>query len=196
MRQGWGMQGEATRLLRDIRSGQPGSVNALLCMIYHDLHEIADQLMRHERADHTLQPTILVNESFLRLIGQEETEWKSRAHFLAVAARQMRRILIDHAKGHNAQKRGGGVNGRVLREDAIFDSTERAELLALHEALERLHRFNPQGAAVVELRFFAGMTSEEIAEYLQVSKRTVAYKWESARAWLAKELRPSDESGG
>lgn len=190
------MQGETTRLLHQAVNGNQNAMTELLAMIYQDLHAIADQFMRRERVDHTLQPTILVNDSFFKLINQQETEWQGRAHFLAVAARQMRRILIDHAKGVHAQKRGGTKSPRLLRQDIPMTEFDRAELLALHEAINRLSRFNPQGAAVVELRFFAGMNSDEIAEFLHISKRTVAYKWESARAWLAKELRKGDASQG
>jgi len=181
-------QAEVTTVLDQVRAGDPGARERLVGLVYDELRRIAAGLMTHERDDHTLQPTALVHEAWIKLARQEDAHVADRAHFLALAATAMRRILVNHAEARRAHKRGGGGERVTLFEGAsVFE--ERAEdLVALDEALERLAARDPQKARIVELRFFAGLTNEEAAEALAVSTRTVERGWRFARAWLAKEL--------
>jgi RNA polymerase sigma factor (TIGR02999 family) len=171
-----------------IRSDSPELADALP-HVYDELRRLARSYLRRERADHTLQPTALVHEAYLRLQGQRNIEWQNRAQFFAMSAKFMRRILLDHAKGHRAAKRGGGEAARVSL-DAALEVFERREFpaLALNEALENLERIDPRQAQVVELRFFGGLNTDEISEVLQISPATVKRDWNFAKLWLEREL--------
>jgi RNA polymerase sigma factor (TIGR02999 family) len=180
---------DITRILQDCRNGgNPGATDRLVEALYPELRKVARALMRRERPDHTLQPTALVGEVFLRLVDQTRIEWRDRAHFLGVAARVMRQVLVDHARRRAAGKRGAGVRRVAFDESLGHGLPKDVEILALHEALTRLSEIDPRGAQVVELRVFGGSTVEEIARTLGVSKRTVDDDWAVARMWLAREL--------
>lgn len=179
--------GEITQLLKQLSHGDREAEARLVPLVYEQLRHLAIRYMRGERQDHTLQPTALVHEAYLKLIEQRRVSWESRAHFYCVAARLMRRILIDHARDVKAVKRGGG--DKVPLEDCLVYSEERpGELLAIDEALSRLSDLAPRQGRVVELRFFGGCSEEEIAKILEVSVRTVKRDWRVARAWLFAEL--------
>lgn len=181
------------RLLQEVDRGSPGAVERLTALLYDDLREIGGHLLRAERADHTLQPTALVNEAYLRLVGQRDVSWSGRAHFLAVAARVMRRVLVDHARRRAAAKRDPR---RLLTgwQSAPAD-TDPLDLLELEDALLRLAAMDERAARVVELRYFGGMEVEEAAEVLGVSPRTVKRDWRLARAWLIDALEPGRSDG-
>jgi RNA polymerase sigma factor (TIGR02999 family) len=187
---------EITRLLVDWSHGDASALDRLVPLVYSELHRLAQRYMRGERPDHPLQTTALVNEAYLRLVGWKEVEWKNRAHFLAVAAQIMRRILVDFARSRNYAKRGGGLR-RVSLDDALL-VTEAADpdLLDLDNALTRLAAVDPRKSRVVELRFFGGLNNEEIAEVLGTSPFTVIRDWNLARAWLLREMSraSNDES--
>ena len=179
--------GEITQLLKQLSHGNREAEARLVPLIYEELRHRAIRYMRGERPDHTLQPTALVHEAYLKLIEQRKVSWESRAHFYCVAARIMRRILIDHARDVKAVKRGGGQKASL--EDCLVYSEEKpGELLAIDEALSRLADLAPRQGRVVELRFFGGCSEEEIAKILEVSVRTVKRDWRVARAWLFAEL--------
>jgi len=156
-------------------------------LVYNELHRLASSYMRRERRNHTLQPTALLNEAYLRLLGQNRTDWRSRAQFFGVAAQFMRRILVDHARARVSAKRLGGA-AEPLDEATVAAPSRPPELLALDEALERLARVDPRKARVVELRYFGGLTVEETADVLEVSAITVMRDWSFAKAWLQREL--------
>lgn len=179
---------EITELLKEPNAR---ALEQLFPIVYDELREIAGALFRNEfRADHTLQPTALVHEAFLRLVGGEcEISWQNRAHFFGIAARSMRQILVNHAVRHNAEKRGGGETVIALDEAVSFFQTQDIEILALHEALEKLAKLDEKQAATIELKFFGGLTNEETAEVLGVSVSTVKREWEMARTWLYRELK-------
>ncbi|MBU0637755.1 MAG: sigma-70 family RNA polymerase sigma factor [Planctomycetes bacterium] len=180
--------GEATQLLHALNANDPAAAERLFTVVYAELRAVAGSYFRHQRLDHTLQPTALVNEAFLRLVDQSCVEWKSRAHFLAVAARAMRQILIDHARRRNAAKRGGELC-RVTLDEAVTPITDTdPELLDLDDAMQTLASMDQRQSKIVELRFFGGMTVEEIAHVLDLSKTTVETDWRMARAWLRREL--------
>lgn len=179
--------GEITQLLTAVRDGNPEAKIRLIEVIYPELRRIAQRLMNGERAGHTLQATALVNEAWERL-NRQDPDWKNRAHFFAVAAQLMRQILVDYARRHKAARRGGGavrvdLDNCLLGTDAISE-----KMLALDEALSRLAELEPRQSQVVELRFFSGLTEEEVAEVLGVSVRTVKRDWKVARAWLYAEI--------
>ena len=181
--------GEVTILLRRLAQGQPEAADQLVALVYRELRRIAGAYMRDERPGHTLQPTALVNEAWLRLVGQTRVNWRDRAHFFGLAARMMRRVLVDHARAHLTSKRGAGA--QVLDLDWVeieASPLKLEEVLAVHEALSRLSRFDPQQERIVEMHYFAGMTVNETAEALGVSPRTVDREWAVANAWLRKEL--------
>jgi RNA polymerase sigma-70 factor, ECF subfamily len=179
--------GDITRLLAEIRHGDHEAESRLAELVYGELHRLAKRRMSGERPDHTLQPTVLVNEAFLRLVRSDQTEWTSRNHFFAVAATLMRRILIDHARQVRAIKRGSG--GKISLDTAIAITDENAEeLLALDEALTQLAELDPRQSRIVELRFFAGLSEDEIAEVLEISTRTVKRDWKTAKAWLHSQI--------
>ena len=185
---------QATQLLAELRAGDNRAADRLLPLVYDEFRHLAAGYLRHERPDHTLQPTALVHEAYLKLIDQRRVDWKGRTHFFAVAAEAMRRILIDHARRHKRLKRGG-ARQRITLDDAVALSPDRDEdLIALDEALERLAGSDPRQAKVVELRFFGGLTVQEAAKVLGVSKRTVEGDWTFARAWLKRELSCEGDS--
>jgi len=175
---------EATRLLKDWSNGESTALDQLMPIVYAELRAIAARYLRRERPDHTLQPTALVNEAYLRLIDQKHVDWQNRAHFVGVAAQMMRRILVDHAKSHHRAKRGGGAL-RVTLDEEIAVSEERAtDLVELDEALTALEAFDERKSRVVEMKYFGGLSVEETAEVLNVSVITVARDWKLAKAWL------------
>ena len=178
---------DTTRLLRDIREGDENAAERLVPLIYEDLRALAARYMRNEPPDHTLQPTALVHEAFLRLVDTDRVEWRTRAHFLAIAARTMRRILVDHARRRRAVKRGGGRKVTLV-EGLAFSEPRPLDLVALDDALAKLGGIDERQCSVVELRFFGGLAVEEIAEVLHVSTATVKRDWRFARAWLLREL--------
>jgi RNA polymerase sigma factor (TIGR02999 family) len=182
-----------TRLLEEIRSLGDADVDArnrLFTAVYNELHRIAQNLMRGERGDHTLRPTALVHEAFVRLV-EDSAAWDSRVHFFGIAARVMRHVLVDHARARGAEKRGGGRT-RVTLTDEVDDGAERPwEILRLHSALEKLAREDDRVARVAELRIFAGLTGSEAAHVLHISARTADGDWTMARLWLRRELGPT-----
>jgi RNA polymerase sigma factor (TIGR02999 family) len=178
-----------TQLLLDMRARVPGAESKLLALVYRELRRIAGQCFRGERNDHTLQPTALVHEAYLRLVGPAGVQWQSRSHFFAVAAQTMRRILVDHARSRNTQKRGGPEIRVDLPEELMISDERSEQLLQLDDALSRLAGFDPRQSKIVEMRFFGGLTEEEIAEVLGVSTRTVKRDWSMARAWLLGEMK-------
>lgn len=182
---------EATQLLMVLRAGDERGEQAterLSELLYPELRRIAGRLMQGERAGHTLQPTAVVHEAFVRLVGEGTVEWQDRAHFLGIAARVMRRILIDHARRRGAAKRGGEVDQVTLDEGVVSGEQSAVGLLALDDVLTRLAEIDDRGARVAELRIFGGLTVRETAEELGVSARTVNGDWAVARLWLTREL--------
>ena len=175
--------GQVTGLLEAWRAGSNEALDEVLPLVYSELHAIAAMQLRGERPDHTLQPTALVNEAFLRLVDQNRVEWQSRSHFFAVASTAMRRILVDHARRRQALKRGADPQ-RVPLDDVQIIVAPDVDLLDLDEHLTRLEALHARQAKVVELRFFAGCTMEEVAEALEVSPATAKRHWRLARVWL------------
>ena len=185
-------QDEVTRLLHALRDGEDNAAEQLARVVYDELHAIAEHAMRREVGGHTLQPTILVHEAFLRLIDQQEVNWQGRAHFFALASQAIRRILVDHARRRQAMKRDGGT--RITLEDAVLQSsTDSVDLIAIDDALERLAIVDTRQARVVELRFFTGLGINETAEALGISPATVKRDWTFAKAFLQRELENGRE---
>jgi RNA polymerase sigma factor (TIGR02999 family) len=184
-----GSRGDITQLLAAVRLGRADAAAELAERVFDNLRRIARGRLRHERPNHTLQPTALVNEVFMQLVSQNDMNWQNRAHFFGVAAQLMRRILIDYARTVKAQKRGGGM-GRLesLDVDVPGQVVNIEEVLSVDEALKHLEKIDPRQSRVVELRYFAGMTEEEVAEVLQVSVRTVKRDWNMARSFLRDEM--------
>jgi RNA polymerase sigma factor (TIGR02999 family) len=182
------MENSITVLLRRVAAGDRGAEHDLIEQVYPDLHAMAKLHFRFERPQHTLQPTALVNEVYVRLIGDSTAEWNDRAHFYAVASRVMRQVLIDHARRVCSQKRGGNARHVPLDEAIVISRDRCVDLLRLDEALDALEKVNPRLVQVVVDRYFGDMTQEEIAETLGVSSRTVKRDWEFARAWLQEWL--------
>jgi RNA polymerase sigma factor (TIGR02999 family) len=180
-----------SHLLQAWGEGDEGALPELVPLVYGELRAQASRLLARERTGHTLQPTALVHEVFLRLLGEGVTRWESRAHFFGSAARLMRRVLVDHARRRQAAKRGAGVQRLELDERLVAAGLPDEELLALDEALSRLRRLDPRQCEVVELRYFAGLTAEETAELLGISRATVNREWRTARAWLFRCLAPA-----
>jgi RNA polymerase sigma-70 factor (ECF subfamily) len=183
---------EVTRLLAAWSQGDQSALEELTQLVYEELRRLAHRYMAGQRADHTLQTTALVNEAYLRLAGQDEPHFANRSHFLAVAAKAMRQILVDHAKGALREKRGAGAKAVELDEAAILSPEPTREVLDLNEALEKLAALDARKAQVVELSYFGGLKQEEIAEVLDVSVVTVRRDWTFSRAWLYSELRRTD----
>jgi RNA polymerase sigma factor (TIGR02999 family) len=179
---------EMTELLQRLSRGDKQAEEDLIPRVYRELRRIAAAHLRSERPDHTLQATALVHEAYIRLTSQEQLDWKSRTHFFAVAAQVMRRILVDHARKRNAGKRGNGAVVLQLDENLTLADDQCDLVTGIDSALERLARLNPRQAKVVELRFFSGLSEEEIGQVLGVSSRTVKRDWTVARAWLYGEL--------
>lgn len=184
-----GAPGEVTRLLLAWNQGDKAALERLMPLVYAELRELAKRHFRKERAGHTLQPTAVVHEAYFRLVDQTRVTWKNRGHFLAIASQAMRRILIDHARGRDAEKRGGEVE-KVTLDVAIAspEPTREVDLLALDQALDRLKALDGTQAQIVELRFFGGLTIEETAEVMDISPSSVKRDFSSARAWLFREL--------
>ena len=179
---------QVTQILHDWSGGDREAPERLMPLVYDEMRRIARSFISRERQGHTLQPTALVNEAYLRLVDQNSVTWQSRAHFYSVAASMMRRVLIDHARAYATEKRGGGAV-RLSIEDVQIPVEERAaNFVAMDEALEKLAQFNERGRRIVEMRFYAGMSDTEIAEVLGVSTRTVLRDWKAARVWLFREL--------
>jgi RNA polymerase sigma factor (TIGR02999 family) len=177
-----------TRLLAQVRAGDSAALDQLLGLVYDELRRLAAWQMRAEREDHTLQPTALVHEAYLRLAGRPDPHWENRAHFFAVAAQVMRHVLVDHARARNAGKRAGAKTHVALDEALDVASGQDVDVIALHDAVERLAAVDPRLARVVEMRYFGGLTVPEVAEVTGMSRVTVEREWVTARAWLRKEL--------
>lgn len=180
-----------TELLLELRDGRHEAMDRLFPIIYDELHRIAHAQLRRERDDHTLNATALVHEAYMKLVDITRVEWRDRAHFLSMAARAMRRILIDYARQHGRQRRGGGVQPVTLDEALVAADQQADTLLAIDAALERLGELNERLVRLVECRFFGGLTEEETAEALGVNVRTVRRDWVKARGWLERELSSS-----
>jgi RNA polymerase sigma factor (TIGR02999 family) len=180
--------GDVTALLGDWSGGSRTALNRLLPLVYAELRRVAARQLRKERADHTLQPTALVNEAYLRLVNQRQVDWQSRAHFFGVSAQIMRRILVDHARRHGASKRGDGVRCVSIDEAEDVAASIEMPVLALNQALDRLETVDAELARIVELRAFGGLTIEEAAHVLGVSPSTAKRDWRTAKAWLNREL--------
>ncbi len=179
---------ETAVILQSMGQGDQSAAHRLMPHMYDELRSLAAQCLRSERNNHTLQPTALVNEVFVKFVGRDNARWEGRAHFLAVAARAMRRILTDHARARAAQKRGGD-RARVELDDLVApESLKSIDLCRLDEALTRLAELDERQSQIVELRFFAGLTVEEVARVLDLSPRTIEVEWRIARAWLASQL--------
>ena len=176
-------------MLREWSEGKREALDNLLPLVYNELHRQAASFLRKERPGHTLQTTALINEAYLKLIDRRDVNWQSRTHFFAVAAQAMRRILVDYAKAKHREKRGGDNIKLSLEEAAPIEAKEKGvDLIALDEALDKLALRDAQQARVVELKYFSGLSLEETAEALHISRATVARDWEAARAWLHREL--------
>ncbi|MFZ0201524.1 MAG: sigma-70 family RNA polymerase sigma factor [Candidatus Sulfotelmatobacter sp.] len=180
---------DVAALLGELDVGNDKAVAELVVLLYSELRSLASRYLQRERSNHTLQTTALVHEAYLRLADQREVHWKNREQFLGIAAQLMRRILVDYSRGHGAKKRGSGFEKVFLEEAAGVSTGKAEEVVALDEALSRLAEFDPQQAQLVELRFFGGLSVEEAAGVLGVSRTTVKRNWNLAKAWLARELR-------
>jgi RNA polymerase sigma-70 factor (ECF subfamily) len=182
---------EITQLLAEWSDGNQTALDKLYPLVYDELHKLANRYMKRERKDHTLQTTALINEAYVRLVEQRDVHWENRAHFFAISAQIMRRILIDHARRHAYAKRGGGAQKVSLDETAMVASGPASNILLLDEALNRLTEMDPRRGQVVELRYFGGLNNEEIAGVLKISENTVTRDWNMASAWLYQELSGS-----
>ena len=179
---------DVTALLGDWGRGDRTALNQLLPLVYAELRRVAARQLRNERADHTLQPTALVHEAYIKLVDQRHVDWQNRAHFFGVAAQVMRRILVDHARRHSASKRGDGVRCVSIDEARDVAASDEIPILALDHALDRLEKVDAELAKIVELRAFGGLTIEEAAHVLGVSPSTAKRDWRTAKAWLTREL--------
>ena len=189
---------EVTRLLHDWSEGDPHALAKLMPLVCEDLRSMARRYMRKEMAGHTLQPTALVNEVYLRLHGRRQVTWRNRAHFFGFAAQTMRRILVDHARSRQTAKRGDGVQALPLDEKADLAAPLRLDVVALDDALETLTKMDARQARIVELRYFVGLNVEETAAVLEVSTATVKREWKVAKLWLYREIKgekPPEEDG-
>jgi RNA polymerase sigma-70 factor, ECF subfamily len=186
--------GQVSGLLRAWGDGDRDALDRLTPIVYDELHRLAQRYMKRERPGHSLQTTALVNEAYMRLVDYKGMQWQNRAHFFAVSAQLMRRILVEHARRHNL-KRGGGVQHVSLEETALVGGDQSADLVALDEAMDALARLDPRKVQVVEMRFFGGLSVEETAEVLKVSSVTVMRDWNTAKAWLYRELAGGPTDG-
>jgi RNA polymerase sigma factor (TIGR02999 family) len=182
---------EVTRLLVEWGNGDQAALDELIPLVYDELRRIAGRYMRRENQDHTLQTSALINEAYLRLVDQKSVHWQNRAHFFGVAAQLMRRILVDHARSRLREKRGGGAQMVSLVEQPGV-SQEIAEVIALDVALNNLTDMDPRKSQIVEMKFFGGLTTEEVAEVLKVTTRTVEREWRKAKAWLHRAISKGD----
>jgi RNA polymerase sigma-70 factor, ECF subfamily len=181
--------GQVTQLLKAMHAGDSEAAETLLPLVYQELHRLAKSYMRRERPEHTLQATALINEAYLRLV-REDVDWNSRAHFIGVAAHVMRQVLVDYARAHKAGRRAGGLKRVEMQEELAISAEQLDEVALLDEALGRLEKQNPRQARVVELRYFGGLSVEEISALLGIAPRSVKRDWSLARIWLFRELRP------
>ena len=182
--------GDVTQLLKAMHAGDPAAADRLLPLVYSELHRLAQAYMRRERPDHTLQATALINEAYLRLAG-EDIDWNNRAHFIGLAAHVMRQVLVDYARQHNAERRAGGLQRVEMNDDLAVSPDRLDEVASIDQALTRLAAHNPRQARVVELRYFGGLSVEQIATILEVAPRSVKRDWSLARIFLARELNPA-----
>jgi RNA polymerase sigma factor (TIGR02999 family) len=180
--------GEVTKLLRVWRAGDPRALDALVPQVYKELRRLAHFQLKKERPNHTLQSAALVHEAYARLVGQDSLEFENRAHFFAVAAQLMRQILVDYARRHRAEKRGGGVFMLTLEDAMALPQRKDLDVVALDDALTALAKIDERQSRVVELRYFAGLSLEETAEAMEIAESTVRRDWTVARAWLHREL--------
>ena len=185
---------EVTVLLERWRSGDRAALDLLMPLVYEELRRLARHYLRQERPDHTLQSTALVHEAYVRLVGQDLPEWQSRAHFFGVAARLMRQILVDHARNHQAAKRGGNLPRLTLDESIAGSAPRDWDILALNDALSHLADISPKQSEIVELRFFSGLSIEETSDVLGISPATVKRNWIAARAWLFREMKRGEQA--
>lgn len=183
-----GSSGDVTHLLAEWARGDRAALDAATSLVYAELHRIAESYVQNERSNHTLQPTALIHEAYMRLVKEEDTQFENRRKFFAFAARLMRQILVDHARAMGAEKRGGGLVKLPLNEAVDLVPGQGAEFLALNEALDNLARLSPRKAQVIELRYFAGLNVEETAEVLETSPATVSRDQRMAEAWLSKTM--------
>jgi RNA polymerase sigma-70 factor (ECF subfamily) len=181
--------GEVTQILKAMHAGDPAAADRLLPLVYSELHRLARAYMRRERPDHTLQATALINEAYVRLAG-EDIDWNNRAHFIGLAAHVMRQVLVDYARQHNAERRAGGLHRVEMNDDLAVSPDRLDEVASIDQALTRLAAHNPRQARVVELRYFGGLSVEQIAKVLDVSPRSVKRDWSLARIWLFRQMRP------
>jgi RNA polymerase sigma-70 factor (ECF subfamily) len=179
---------QVTQLLQQWQEGSNDALEALMPLVYKELKRLAGSYLRRERPDHTLQSAALVNEAYLRLVDQTQTRWQNKAHFYGIAAQMMRRVLADHARGHNAAKRGAGMPELELNEAVAQAQARSVDLVDLEEALQKLEKLDPQQGKIVELRFFSGLSIEDTANVLGISPATVKRDWAVARAWLFREV--------
>ncbi len=179
---------EATQILEEVQRGDRSAADRLFAVVYAELRKLAAAHLVQERRGHTLQPTALVHEVYLKIVDQTRVDWRGRTHFFAVGAQIMRRILVDHARAHKAAKRGGGRQRITLDENLAAGPRRDEDILALEDALDKLARLDPQQARMVELRFFGGLTVADVAEVLQMPKRSVEREWTMIRSWLRREL--------
>ena len=184
---------EVTRLLKEITDGDGKAPEELLPIVYDELKKLASSYMRNEREGHTLQTTALVHEAYIRLVDWKNVSWQNRAHFFAVAAQLMRKILVDYARSHRAEKRGSGVQKIALDEAITFAAENDLDLLALDEALSMLEKIDQRQSRIIEMRFFGGLTIEETAEVMDLSPATITNEWTMARTWLYSRLKDKDQ---
>ncbi|HLL72169.1 MAG TPA: sigma-70 family RNA polymerase sigma factor [Pyrinomonadaceae bacterium] len=188
------IQHEVTRILHDWSGGDREAPERLMPFVYDELRRLARAFLSRERGGHTLQPTALVNEAYLRLVDQRSVSWQNRAHFYGIAASMMRRVLVDHARAHATAKRGGAAVHLSLEDVQVSIEERAASLISLDEALERLGQMDERKSKIVEMRFFGGLSDEEIAEVLSISVRTVLRDWKTARLWLYRELNQNNRT--
>lgn len=189
-------QNEVTQLLLDWGNGDKAALDKLVPVVYQELRRLAGYYMRRERPGHTLQTSALVNEVYMRLVDYRQMRWQSRAHFFAVAAQAMRRILVEHARKRHVAKRGGGAVQVSFDEAATVSEKQAADLIALDDALTSLEAIDPRKSRIVELRYIGGLNIEEAAEVLDISPATVQREWRAAKAWLYREIKAAEATDG
>ncbi len=179
---------DITQYLQNWRGGNSSALDEMLPFVYNELRLIAKRYRSKEKAEHTFQTTELINEAYMKLVDQSGTDWQNRSHFFAVASRVMRNLLVDHARAKNYQKRGSGAEKVNIDDVALFSTEKDSSIIELHEALERLEKFDERKAKIVELRYFGGLSAEETGEVLGIAEITVKREWLKAKAWLYNEL--------